>query len=155
MHVSDSEVGERALNLDYMMYRLACLNGLIVEVEGEKLLHQKHIFIDRSKLGRSFREAFQVALEYRETLTETLQTTRSQVVSDPHSMIRRLVRHYRGTKEFADLVVAAYEADPPREGVKPTRFDIVQAITRAARGMKIDRRYDVEGIAGQYLLDAA
>jgi hypothetical protein len=91
------------------------------------LHHKQHIHIQLSDLGRNFKEAFQVALDYRENLMETLQATRSQTVTDPHSMIRRIVRHYRGTKEFADLVVAAYEADPPREGVKPTRFDVVKA----------------------------
>lgn len=154
MHISDSEVGERALNMDYMLYRLACLNGLIVEVEGEKLLHQKHIFVNYSQLERNFKDAFSMALDYREQLIDTLQATRSQVVRDPFSMIRRIVRHYRGTMEFANAVIAAFEAEPPIDG-QATRYHIVNALTRAAKKQKIDQRYAIEEIAGKYLVEAA
>lgn len=154
VHISDSETGGRALQLDYMLYRLSCTNGLIMKVEDEELLQQKHIHVDHTSLGRRFVEAFKNALDYRDQLVESLEKTRMREVKDPFQAIRKLVKHFKGTKEFAETVIAAYEEDPP-VGTHCTKFHIINAFTRAARVMSMDKRHAVEAIAGQYLAEAA
>lgn len=150
LHISDSEVGSKALTVDFLFFRLVCLNGMMTKVEGDHILHTKHIHIDYPTLQREFMASVDTALQHKDTLFNLLDNAKSVNITDPHSQIRRLARHYRFTNDFADKVVEAYEQEP-----NPTRFGLVQAFTRAARQMPMDRRTDVESIAGQYLIEAA
>jgi hypothetical protein len=83
-------------------------------------------------------------------LWELVQSARRQAIRDPHTYIRRLLRHYRLTNDFAETSIVAYEAEPD-----PTKFGIALAISRAARRMDLDMRVDTEGLMGSYLLEGA
>jgi hypothetical protein len=148
IHVSDSEVGERSFITDFTMFRIHCFNGSIHMVEGDHLLAQRHIHVDFKNLRRGFIEAFKRSIEYRDTVVDIFESAMSAEIKDAHSYIRRIVRHYRGTNEFAEAVIQAYDAEPA-----PTKFGVVQAITRAAKRMPVDSRVDTEAIAGQFLLE--
>jgi hypothetical protein len=150
VHLSGSEVGERSFVLDAVDFRVNGHSGCLYKVEGGHLLSQRHIHIDFKMLRREFVEAFAVAKENEDTIVEALRTAQLATVRDPRSRIRQLVRHYRQTNEFAETVIVAYDSDPI-----PTKYGIVQALTRAARRMHIDDRVDTELLAGQIILEGA
>jgi hypothetical protein len=150
LHISDSEVGERSFISDFADYRVGSESSCLHKVDGKHLVNQRHIHIDFKSLRREFDESFIEASEYRETITDLLKTAQQASVRDPMSFIRKLVRHYRLTNEFAEAVIVAYESEPVA-----TRYGIAQAFSRAAKRMPIDGQIDTEQFVGHYLLEAA
>lgn len=150
VHVSDSEVGERSFSADLVSLRKEHEIGILHLVEGAHLVTQRHIHIDFKLLRRNFAECFDAAKENRELLVDLFSAAADTDVKDPHSYLRRLVRHYRLTNDFAETAIHAYEAEP-----KPNRFGIALAFSRASKRMPIDMRVDTEAIAGAYIMEGA
>jgi len=150
VHVSDSEVGERGFATDFISFRPNHEAGFLHLVEGSHLVSQRHIHIDFKMLRRDFAESFAVAQENQESVTELLNNAAVVNIRDPHSYIRRLVRHYRLTNDFAETVIHAYEAEP-----LATKLGIALAVSRASKRMPIDMRVDTETLIGNYLLEGA
>jgi hypothetical protein len=150
VHLSDSEVGERGFSVDMVTFRPAHETGFLHLVDGNHLVTQRHIHIDFKLLRRNVADCFAIAREQIENVWELVQSARRQAIRDPHTYIRRLLRHYRLTNDFAETSIVAYEAEPD-----PTKFGIALAISRAARRMDLDMRVDTEGLMGSYLLEGA
>lgn len=150
VHISDSEVGDRGFFADLVTFRPAHGVGFLHTVDGNHLVTQRHIHIDFKMLRRSFAECFAAARENFEPVMTLLQEAEATDVRDPHTYIRRLVRHYRLTNDFAETVIVAYEAEP-----RPTRYGIALALGRAAKRMETDMRVDTEALVGAYLLEGA
>lgn len=148
VHVSDSEVGERGFCTDFISFRPNHEAGFLHLIEGAHLVWQRHIHIDFKLLRRDFAESFAVAKESQESVSELLTGAAVSLVRDPHSYIRRLMRHHRLTNDFAETVIHAYEAEPVA-----TKLGIALAISRASKRMPIDMRVDTEALVGNYLLE--
>jgi hypothetical protein len=146
VHVGDSEVGERALTASFTDYRVSTENTCLHKVDGKHLVNQRHIHIDFKSLRRAFEEGFEIAKEQKDAVLDTLRYAQAAAITDAPNFIRKMIRHYRLTNEFAEAVVTAYESEP-----NPTKYGVVQALTRAARRMPIDAQIDVELMAGEFL----
>jgi hypothetical protein len=151
VHVSDSEVGARGFTADVVSFRPAHATGFIhPTVDGNHLISQRHIHVDFKLLRKGFADSFAAAEENVENVREILIGAHDTTIRDPHSYIRRWVRHERMTNDFAETVIHAYEAEP-----KPSKFGIALALTRAAKRMPMDQRVDTEAVVGNYLAEGA
>lgn len=151
VHVSDSEVGERGFAADLVSFRPEQETGFLHLVDGDHLTAQRHIHIDFKLLRQSFSDSFTLAKDNMEAVTEVITRAVMTPVRDAQSYIRRWVRHYRLTNDFAETVVHAYEAEP-----LPNKYGVAIAIARAATGLPtMDERVNTEAMVGAYLLEGA
>jgi hypothetical protein len=150
VHISDSEVGERGFAAYPVTFRPVVETGFLHTVDGEPLVAQRHIHIDFKSLKRDFSECFAAAKENVETVTEQWQRAVDTPISEPHSYIRKFIRHHRLTNDFAESVIVAFDAEPVR-----SKFGIALALSRAATKLPIDMRVDTESLIGGYLAEGA
>jgi hypothetical protein len=140
--LANSEVGSRSLTFLAWIWRLVCTNGLVApESRHLRLIHRSR---KAGVLVSRFAEAVKL-MPARWKRTETiLRRARQDPESDPTATLQALIESHPQLRPISESVFAAYNADP-----EPTRFGIVQALTRAAQGHSPERRLEVEEIAGR------
>lgn len=145
----NSEVGYTSLTLDVFTYRLVCTNGLLVMVGGERLLYRQHRPIEPERLSGMLETAFSKMRGSMALAVERLSDSRGETIEDPQEVIRGLVRASALPSSAGELAMEAYLRDP-----NPTRYGIVQSLTEAAKELSPEQRFDVEQLAGRYLMAA-
>lgn len=147
--IRNSEVGFTALTIDVFIFRLVCTNGLMVTADGKRLLYRQHRPIEAGKLSELLGEAFSTLAASSTVAVEQLGRARSEPLEEPEKVIEVLVRSARLPAGLVRNVTDAYHEEP-----NSTRFGVVQALTRAARALPPDSRFDLEQLAGRFLAAA-
>jgi hypothetical protein len=88
-------------------------------------------------------QAFERLPEKWKRAESVLRSARRAPVGDPQAALESLAETHPALRPMSQAIFAAYDADP-----EPTRFGIVQALTRAAQGLSPERRLEVEEVAG-------
>ena len=140
--VANSEVGARSLSLMVWIWRLVCTNGMVAAMSKIfRIIHRKRKDgLIAEKLG----SAIQQLPEQWKRTERTLRSARQDPVEDPHAALEVLVTAHPQLRPISDSVYEAYEQDP-----EPNRFGLVQAMTRAAQGLRPEDRLTVEEFAGR------
>jgi hypothetical protein len=150
LHISNSEVGLRALTVDSLVYRLVCTNGLILTVNGKSHLHQRHVGVSENGLSERFRGAVTSALSSAQGGLDAFEASVRELVEDPEAAIAEIAEKNDFSEDFSKLVSLHLQAEPA--SVQMTRFGLVNALTSAAQTRESpDERYRVEAIAGRLL----
>lgn len=149
LHFANSEVGARNLTGDLMVFRQICTNGMIALLEREHLFYQRHINVERHEVKNGMTAALEMAQIKKMELLDRLQDARAAELENARAEITRFLKLNRGTDEFVTKVHEAWDQEPVNN-----RFGVVQAITRAAQGLPIDQRVEMEEVAGRYLIAA-
>lgn len=150
IHISNSEVGLRALTVDALVYRLVCTNGLIRTVNGKNHLHQRHIGIADAALADRFQSAAQSALDAANSGVEAFAHSVSITVEDPEEVITRFADRHDLTDEFAKTVLMRLAQEPA--AIQSTQYGVINALTSAAQLKESpDDRYRIEQLAGSLL----
>ena len=140
--IANSETGSRSLTLLVWIWRLVCTNGLVAPVSQIfRMIHRRRKDgLIEERLSRAIRL---LPEHWRRTET-TLRSARQDAVPNPRATLEALVTAHPQLRPISESVYAAYEQEP-----EPNRFGIVQAITRAAQGLRPEDRLTVEEFAGR------
>jgi hypothetical protein len=82
--------------------------------------------------------------EYWNRTEKALRNARQDPVHDPHAALEVIVTAHPQLRPISESVYDAYEQDP-----EPTRFGLIQAVTRAAQSLRPEDRLTVEEFAGR------
>lgn len=149
VHVANSEVGRRSVTVDALVWRLVCLNGLVMLVKGRSLLRQRHISWDRPRFADALRVAVSEAAMAGAGLIDRLQAATREPVPDVEGVIRAIARQASLTQAVQEKVLSALRATPPPQQERV--YGLVQALTFTAKSLPPDDRYDLEVTAGRLL----
>ena len=140
--VANSETGSRSLTLVVWIWRLICTNGLVATDSNVfRMVHRRRKDgVIEERLGRAVR----LLPEYWQRTGRMLRNARQDPVADPQDALEALVAAHPQLRPVSDSVYEAYEQDP-----EPNRFGLIQAITRAAQGLRPEDRLTVEEFAGR------
>jgi hypothetical protein len=140
--LANSEVGSRSLAFITWIWRLVCTNGLVAPES--RLLRLIHRSRKEGLLVSRFAEAVKLMPERWKRTENLLRRARQETESDPGMALEVLIESHPELRPITQAIHDAYEADP-----EPTRFGIVQALTRAAQTTSPEQRLIVEEIAGE------
>jgi hypothetical protein len=140
--IANSETGSRSLTLLVWIWRLVCTNGLIApESSVFRMVHRRQKDgVMQEKLVRAVR----LLPEYWSRAERTLRNARRDPVEDPHAALEVMVTAHPQLRPISDSVYDAYDQDP-----EPNRLGLIQAMTRAAQGLRPEDRLTVEEFAGR------
>jgi hypothetical protein len=147
----NSEVGSAALSLDDFWLRLVCLNGLMLPVDGKRLLYRTHRAIEDEQLAAAMVIAISRLPKRWDVVANMLVGAKHEAVPHPDDAV---------LAALDGVVLPKALVDGARETVlrdgDPTRFGVVQAITAVARERTTDpdQRFSMERAAGDYLAAA-
>lgn len=147
LHTCNSEIGARYLTGDFMIYRQICTNGLVAQFHGESLFKQKHSKVDLTQLRMQIASALQGVHHHKIEMYEILNEARTQKLKSPEKMIEGLLKREKQPQEVVDTALANYKREP-----LGTMFGVAQALTATAKTLNVDKRLDLETLAGKWLL---
>jgi hypothetical protein len=140
--IANSETGSRSLTLLVWIWRLVCTNGLVAP--DSRIFRMVHRRMKAGLIEEKLSRALRLLPEYWRRTEAMLRSARQDSVADPRATLEVIVTAHPQLRPIASSVYDAYGADP-----EPNRFGIVQAITRAAQGLRPEDRLTVEEYAGQ------
>lgn len=142
----NSEVGAAALHLMEYLFRLVCTNGLVIVTAAKRLFYRIHRTTTDESLDRDLAYAFVQLPERWSQGTRLLREARHESITEPENVIRALLDADTEVRPYTERVVDDYRAEP-----EPTRFGIVQAMTRTAQRLPPEDRLFMERFAGGVL----
>lgn len=149
IHVSNSEVGKRAVTVDALVYRLVCSNGLIALVKGKSLMHRRHIGIQGVSFEKELEQAVWEATQAAGGMLERFAATVRQPVTDVEKTLDRIGLSWDLSKSTQELVRDALLRETPSQ--QQTLYGLINAVTHAARWLPLDDRYQLEALAGSLM----
>lgn len=157
LFIDSSDVGRSVLTVSFGIYKQVCTNGLVVSRAGGVLFQQKHIGIT----SEEFHSGLVASLTNVDTLTEhavewvkLAQTKKCwgyNVNSLSQEEMDEFVARIRsqtqlpeeGAKKVIDLMQTRYGG---------TRWGLINGLTEVAQDYTLERRLDIERIAGNMLV---
>lgn len=146
VHISNSEVGSRALCVDALVYRLVCSNGLIALVKGQSLLRRRHVHLTPLRFQAALEEAMEGAFATAEGFLDQLGDSTRQSVPDPENAIEKLGEKWGLSEPVRDAAKVALWREEPQ--VRQSAYALINAFTGVAQLLTDDKRYDLEVLAG-------
>lgn len=144
--IVNSEVGASALSLFEYLWRLVCQNGLIMLTQGEKLFRKVHRQQEDESIDRDLAYALALLPQRWKNSEKLVRRAKWLPVEKPEDTLRSLLADSPEVKPYIEAVVESYQAEPD-----PSRFGLVQAMTRTAQTLTPEERFLVERFAGEVL----
>lgn len=142
---ANSEVGSRSFVIWAWIWRLVCKNGMVAADSAVcRMVHRRR---KDGLLAERVGQALALIPEHWSRTRALVRNARRHAVIDVKAAIEQVVKGSRELRPIEKAVFAAYDAEP-----EPTRFGLVQAVTRAAQTLKPESRLAVEEYAGQIMV---
>jgi hypothetical protein len=147
--VTNSETGAAVVGLSAMVYRVICLNGLVLG-GGASGLRRRHTR-DAAETLREFQRRAREAWSDAGDSPDRFQTMRRIRVPQPEAALKRLEERHQLTAELAKEVESAFAVEPG-----DTMFDLINAFTRAGNAptLPLEDRAKLQELGGR-ILDGA
>jgi hypothetical protein len=145
VHISNSEVGLRAVHFEPLVYRLVCTNGL-VRPEGQGKTSIRHIG-NPARLKDTLRNAIEDAREGTQLLVKQFKAAIDADINDWESLIKSTATQAQLSRSQMQNALDAW-----LEEKDETLYGVVNAFTRAAqREETFEERYQLERVGGALL----
>jgi len=145
--IRNSGVGFSSLVACLHVVRLICLNGMVCPVDDLIALRQPHRSFDEQRLLARLTEGFANLPGRLAEGAKRLAAARSIVVSDPVAELIRLLHDAHLPRRLLPQLESAYAIEP-----EATAFGVSQAATRASQTLTPEERFELDRVAGLYLL---
>lgn len=155
IQIDSSDVGRSTLVVHYMIYKQVCTNGLVVSRGDGILFKQKHLSID----PQTFKNGLSVALENIPSLNKWSKTlieeamTKNEVNFDRISddKMKDLIDKVKSLTSF-DERTCKKTIELMKTKYTHNRWGMINAITEMAQNYTLERRLDLEKVAGGLLI---
>ena len=158
IQIDSSDVGRSTLQVRFMIFKQVCTNGLCISKGGGVLFEQRHIGISIDDFYSEFKESMSRIPVLMENAKELIEEARndSQGFAVPYyneshmkEFVERVKLKTRLSDESMSKVISMMT-----EKYSPTRWGLINSITEVAQDFTLERRVELEKIAGDLLLVA-
>lgn len=142
----NSENGSSGILIKFLIFDLICSNGLMMVIDSNTLLSQKHMLFDITQFRHKVSETVK-------TLKE-LKTQSIDVINDLFNLdlsiaeIQAILKYYRKEYDASQTFVQQIIEDDPENG-----WELISSITRHAQEYQLDTRMNHETYAGALVHD--
>lgn len=154
LNIDSSDVGRNSINLQLIIFRQVCSNGLILPYSVGKYFRQVHIGEGAEELPKRIVAKLDEISEIKEVAERMIRRTINQIelpfdIKSEEEMAR--FRQHSGiTKDFLNKVLEMFEM---RKSERP-RWEFINCMTEVAQEYGIDSRLMFERAAGNLLVAA-
>ena len=156
LFIDSSDVGRSILTVKFGIYKQVCTNGLVIARANSTLFEQKHIGISADEFHQGLVASLSRVDELTEYAIGSIERTRERynhwsVTSEYEDDIKEFINYIRqrtnlsqdGASKVIDLMNTKYE---------DTRWGLINSITEVAQDYTLERRLELEKIAGSMLV---
>lgn len=156
MTIDSSDIGRSKLSVNFFIFKQICTNGLCVSTGQGQLFSQKHVGITSQEFHEEFMASMKNYEELVEKISEYIMASKNSktMVSKKMSgevlenMIARIKNSTKLSDDGANKVIQLMT-----DGTYDTsRWGMINAITQVAQDYTLERRIELERIAGAMLV---
>ena len=151
LFIDSSDVGRNILVVNFGIYKQVCTNGLVICKAGGTLFKQKHIGISVDEFHEGLYNSLGVIDELTENAIEFVNRAKAKSCSLDLEDMERFVRDIRHTtnlsEESAGKVISLMQTK-----YGSSHWGLINSITEVAQDFTLDRRIELETIAGNILV---
>jgi hypothetical protein len=153
VNISSSEVGSCATEINILVFRLVCTNGMISLVDNAPLFKMKSYNISRDELSARINNAFNTLENRKDHIIGKFQDARDCKLERPFKILSRIAKKYGLSKPQIIGLTEEYNRGIVTGEYGKNRIDLVNVITRYAQKQSEESRIKMEMIAGKFLVD--
>lgn len=148
--IINSETGRSSFRMEPMVFRQVCTNGLKAwkHDENNESISQRHIFISTKELNDMVIKGITGSIDTAQNVLNTFEDTKKIIVMNPVKEIKRLCEDQKLSQKLTATIIKSYNQEPVR-----SRYGIINAFTRGARGLGNVQRLQLETFAGRLMTD--
>jgi hypothetical protein len=151
LHVSNSQTRQGAIRIVPKVLRVLCLNFTTAWGEGaDAEVSVIHLGEARRKFAEAMRNALAVVEPFVIAFGDAYQNALPAFASTRGEAISKAVKAFELPAKFGDTIAVSWDADGTR-GAGDTLAGLVNAMTRAAQELPIDRAAAVEQASGRLI----
>ena len=159
LFIDSSDVGRSILTVKFGIYKQVCTNGLIISRAGGTLFEQKHIGISADEFHSGLVKSLKNVDELTEHAIEMVEYARSMsshyevnnLTEEPMAEFIQIIRNrtnlsVESATKVIDLMKTKYNS---------SKWGLINSITEVAQDFTLERRLELERIAGDMLVPVA
>lgn len=145
--LDSSDVGRSGLSVRFFIWKQICTNGLVIAKSSAKLFKQKHIGITHEDFAAGLTEGLQTFYELKDQIAESIrETAKIPVNEDIEELIEEIKDKTNLSDESATEVIEYMNVKYDKN-----RWGLINGITEVAQKFTLERRIELETIAGNTL----
>lgn len=149
--IDSSDIGRSGLRVNFFIYKQVCTNGLVIAKSSAQLFKQKHVGISHEDFVAGLKEGLNTFYELKEKVAESIrETSKIPVAEDIDELLEEIKKSTGMSQESCEEVVYLMDNRYTR-----SRWGLINGITEVAQKYTLDRRIELETIAGNMLADIA
>lgn len=145
--LDSSDVGRSGLQVRFFIYKQVCTNGLVIAQSSACLFKQKHIGITHDDFVEGLAAGLDTFYELKDKIVEQIIATSKIPVTDD---IEDLIEEIKKSTNLSDDAVADV-IDLMTNKYERTQWGLINGITEVAQRYTLERRIELETIAGNML----
>ena len=149
--IDSSDIGRSGFKVNFFIYKQVCTNGLVIAKSSAQLFKQKHVGISHDEFVAGLKEGLNTFYELKEKVAESIrETSKIPVAEDIEELLEDIKKTTGLSQEACEEVVILMD-----NNYKRNRWGLINGITEIAQKYTLDRRIELETIAGNMLKDIA
>lgn len=145
--LDSSDVGRSGLSVRFFIWKQVCTNGLVIAKSSANLFRQKHIGITHEDFAAGLTEGLQTFYELKDSIAESIrETAKIPVSEDIEELLEEIKRETSLSDESAAEVIEFMNVKYDKN-----RWGLINGITEVAQKFTLERRIELETIAGNML----
>lgn len=147
--LDSSDVGRAGLSVRFFIYKQVCTNGLVIAKSSANLFRQKHIGITHDDFAAGLSEGLQTFYNLKDEITASIKATAQiPLESDIDKLIENIRNKTNLSEEYTmEVINLAHKYGK-------TQWGLINGITEIAQQFTLERRLELETIAGTMLQTA-
>lgn len=142
--LDSSDVGRSGLYVRFFIYKQVCTNGLVLPKSSGELFRQKHIGISSEEFKKGLTEGFESFNEIKNDVIEMIK--RNKQIPTGEDIEELIKDRTKLTDDIVDEILMLADTSYDR-----SRWGIINGITEVAQKFTLERRLQLEQIAGEML----
>lgn len=142
--IDSSDIGRSGLYVQFFIYKQVCTNGLIVPRSSGRLFRQKHIGISSEEFREDLLDGLTKFDEIKENTVEMIK--RNKEIPTGEEILDEIREKTKLTEDVVEEVIHLVDSSYDR-----SRWGIINGITEIAQNYSLERRLQLEAIAGEML----
>lgn len=145
--LANSETGHGAVSAKPRIFRVLCLNGMVMESLATRQIHlgSGGASLDDDKVFLDIRASIRGIFEQFGTVVNQLKNTTDVMVKDPTLTINNVIREYGLSDKQKENILVSFGVEKDK-----TQYGIANAVTRAAQDEeKFENELELERLGGK------
>lgn len=159
IQVDSSDVGRSTLLVRFMIFKQVCVNGLVVSKGDGVLFSQRHVGVGMQEFYNEFSNAMRRIPFLIEHSSELIEQARKRdkkydFTTFSEEEFKAFESRIKAKTKLSDESVVKV-VEVMRDKYSPTRWGLINSLTEVAQDFTLERRLEIEKVAGDMLLQVA